>query len=88
MNIKKYAFVISAPNRQNIVMALSTEKTPTQLVKELGKQDANISRTLRELTSQKIIICLTPDNKRGRIYRLSKEGKEIGDKLLLISSKN
>ena len=42
MNFKKYAFVISAPNRQKIVMALSTEKTPTQLVKELNKKEGEV----------------------------------------------
>jgi len=82
MNFTKYGFVMSAPNRKEIVLALDSEKTPTQLVKKLGKQDANISRSLRELTDKGIIICLTPENKRGRIYRLSKDGKLIRDKII------
>ena len=81
MNYKLYSFVLAAPNRRKVVMALDTEKTPKQLVKELGKQDANISRTLRELTNERIIKCLTPHNKRGRIYILTKDGIDIRKKL-------
>jgi len=83
MDYQKYSFVISAPNRKEVVIALGMEKTPKELVKELGKQDANISRALRELAEKGIVKCLTPENKRGRIYVLSKIGKDIRKKLTL-----
>jgi DNA-binding transcriptional ArsR family regulator len=81
MNYQKYSFVVSAPNRKEIVKALDREKTPKELVKELKKQDANISRALRELVKEGVVICLTPKNKRGRIYTLSKVGFEIRKKI-------
>lgn len=87
MDFDKYAFVISAPNRKEVVIALDSEKTPKQLVKEIGKQDANISRALRELMEQQIVRCLTPENKRGRIYTLTADGAQIRQKLLSDSDK-
>ena len=82
MNYQKYSFVISAPNRKKVIIALDREKTPKELAKELRKQDANISRALRELTNEEIIKCLTPEKKRGRIYVLTKIGAEIRKKFL------
>jgi len=82
MNYQKYSFVISAPNRKKVIIALDREKTPKELAKELRKQDANISRALRELTNEEIIKCLTPEKKRGRIYVLTKIGVEIRKKFL------
>ena len=49
MDWKKYSFVIRSKIRQDIVKALTTEKRPSDLKKELKKEDSNISRALREL---------------------------------------
>ena len=81
MDWKKYSFVIRSKIRQDIVKALKTEKTPSDLKKELKKEDSNISRALRELLKKDIIICLTPHEKKGKIYTLSKAGNEIYDKI-------
>jgi len=81
MNYEKYGFVVSAPNRKRVILALDKEKTPSELTAELKMQDANVSRALTELTDAGIVRCLTPDNKRGRIYVLSKDGVEIRKRL-------
>ena len=81
MDWKKYSFVIRSTIRQNIVKSLKAEKTPSDLKKELKKEDSNISRALRELLKNKIIVCLTPEEKKGKIYTLSKLGNEINNKL-------
>ena len=81
MNYEKYGFVVSAPNRKRVILALDKEKTPSELTAELKMQDANVSRALTELTDDGIVRCLTPDNKRGRIYVLSKDGVEIRKRL-------
>ncbi|MFH1770320.1 MAG: ArsR family transcriptional regulator [archaeon] len=88
MNFDKLAFVIGAPNRIEVVLALDSEKIPKQLVKEIGKQDANISRALRELTKREVVKCLTPNNKRGRIYTLTPDGLQIRQKLLSNAKKD
>ena len=82
MNWFKYGYVISAPNRVKIVKLLDVERTPSQLTKLSKLPDSNVSRTLRDLVSKGIVEILTPQNKRGRVYRLSKIGKEIRERLL------
>jgi len=82
MDYDKYSFVLASPNRQKIVKALDKEKIPSQLSKELKMQDANIARALRELTIKGIIKCINPENKRGRIYILTSDGKSIRNKII------
>jgi Mn-dependent DtxR family transcriptional regulator len=41
-----------------------------------------VSKTLNELASAGNVICLTPKLKRGRIYELTRDGKEIAKYLM------
>jgi hypothetical protein len=42
---------------------------------------AQVSRAIAELKSQKLIKCLNPKEKTGRLYRLTKKGSAILKKL-------
>ena len=88
MDWKKYSFVTRSKIRQDIVKALETEKRPSDLKKELKKEDSNISRALTELLNKGIVVCLTPDEKKGKIYKLSKKGNEIYNKIINPDGKN
>ena len=85
MDLERYSFVMAGELRQKIVKLLDEPKTPTQLMDNIKTQDSSIARTLRELTKEKIVVCLFPKKKKGRLYALTKEGKEIKDKLRYIS---
>ncbi len=82
MKLEKYSFVLSGELRQKIVKLLDEPKTPKQLMDAIKTQDSSIARTLRELSEKKIAVCLFPRKKKGRLYSLTKEGKEISKKLL------
>lgn len=82
MDLKRYSFVLAGELRQKIVESLGEPKSPTQLVNEIKTQDSSIARALRQLTEEKIVVCLFPDKKKGRIYELTKEGKLIREKLV------
>jgi len=60
-----------------VFLALETPKTPTQLAKSLKIHLPHVSRALGELESRKLVECLTPAEKVGRIYRLSAEGRRV-----------
>jgi predicted transcriptional regulator len=64
-------------NRRRVFLALETPKAPTQLSKELKIHLPHISRSLSELEFRKLVECLTPGEKVGRIYRLSAEGRRV-----------
>ena len=81
MDLGKYSFVLAGRLRKQIVLLLDEPKTPTQLTDTIKTQDSSIARTLRELRKEKIIICLFPEKKKGRLYKLTKQGGDIRTKL-------
>jgi len=81
MNWKLYSFVIRSEKRKKILLSLKTPKTPTQIGSEVEASISHVSRTLKQFVDKGIIGCLTPKEKVGRIYSLTKEGKDILQKL-------
>jgi len=78
MDWKKYGYVISSDYRKKVVISLLAEpKTPKQIAVEINLYLSHVSKTLNELQQHEIAVCLTPELKRGRIYELTKEGKEV-----------
>jgi predicted transcriptional regulator len=83
MDWKKYGIVISSRYRQEVIKTLMQRpKTPKQISIETGLYLSHVSKTLNELSSLEIVTCLTPDLKRGRIYDLTKDGRDIASYLL------
>ena len=74
----KYGFVQASKYRTKIVESLSrSPKTPSQITKETGLFKTHVSTVLKELVTEGIVECLTPNLRRGRIYGLTKDGKLI-----------
>lgn len=71
------SYVVRGRNRKRVFLALETPKTPTQISKELKIHLPHVSRSLAELESRKLVECLTPSEKVGRIYRLSGKGRRV-----------
>lgn len=59
------------------MLHLDNPKTPTILAKNTDLNLANVSRTLTELGKRGLVICLTPKKRVGRIYSLTKTGKDV-----------
>jgi len=76
------SYVIASKTRKAILLKLETPRTPTFLSKELNVNLANISRSLAELEDKDIVVCLTPNQKVGKIYSLTKKGTDIIGKIL------
>jgi predicted transcriptional regulator len=77
MDLKKYGFVMAGELRKNIVKLLEEPKTPTQLKDLIKTQDSAIARCLRDLEQEKIIELINPDVRKGKVFVLTREGKEI-----------
>ena len=71
------SFISRSKNRANLLKALKEPKTPTQLSKELSLNIGYISNLIIDLLKRKLIICLTPNEKRYRLYKVSKKGGNI-----------
>ena len=77
MNWELYSFVVRSKRRVQILKCLEKPKTPTQIAKEIKSSVSHVSRTLREFKKRKLVKCMTPEEKIGRIYTLTNTGKEI-----------
>lgn len=82
VNWKKYGYVIASTYRQKVVLALrESERTPKQIAERTRLHPSHVSHVLADLLERELAICLTPNLRRGRIYALTQEGKEIAAKL-------
>ena len=81
MSWDEISYVIASKTRKSIVIKLDTPRTPTFLAKDLSINLANVSRALTELEEKNVVVCLTPKQKVGKIYSLTKKGKDISIKM-------
>jgi DNA-binding MarR family transcriptional regulator len=51
--------------------------TPTELATKLQIQRSTVSRAILELQDKKLIKCLTPNEKMGRLYQITDLGRKI-----------
>ena len=78
MDWNKYGYIFSSGYRKKVVCALlNGPKTPKQIATEVNLYLSHVSKTLNELQEHDIALCLNPTLKRGRIYELTKEGREL-----------
>ncbi len=77
MDYKLLSFVLRSKKRKAIVASLSVSKTPTEIASEVGVSVSHVSRTLKEFVGKGIVELKTPNERVGRIYELTKEGKDI-----------
>ncbi|KHO55100.1 MAG: hypothetical protein QT10_C0007G0086 [archaeon GW2011_AR19] len=71
------SFIVRNKNRRAVFEALENPKTPTNLSEELKINIGFVSNLLIELQERKMIECLSPNEKRNRFYKVTKEGKKI-----------
>jgi len=82
MNIEKLSWVLRGKQRREIIKFMDKVQTPTQIAKRSRYSLNHTSRVLRDFVKKGIAKCLNPKEKTGRLYTLTKEGKEIRDKLI------
>lgn len=75
------SFVSRGKVRKQVLRELKEPHTPTELSRLLKTHRSTISRTLLALQKKGIIKCITPKEKMGRYYQITKIGKKISDKI-------
>lgn len=82
MDWTKYGHVIASEHRKKVVITLTERpKTPKQIANDTGLYLSHVSHTVQDLTKKGIVECLTPELRRGRIFKLSEDGQEIAKQL-------
>ena len=72
------SYVISSSIRLRVLIKLEKGVyTPKQLSDALNVQMSRISTVLKELSESHLVKCLTPHQKKGRLYTITEEGREV-----------
>ena len=85
MSWEDVSYVLRSKTRKAILARLDTPSTPTLLAQELHTSIPNISRALRELLSKKLIESLTPKQRSGKLFVVSKQGRLVSSRVKEIS---
>lgn len=79
---KLLSFVLSSSYRRKIMIALAKgPSTPKDLSVKTGLRIAHVSLVLKQLREKDLVICRTPEVKKGKIYTLTKKGEMIIQKI-------
>lgn len=77
-----YSWVMRGSQRRKVLKALNKPRLPTELKNEAKMSLTNVSKTLKSFQGKGIVECLTPHNKTGKIYGLTKKGRKIREEML------
>ena len=79
---KLYAWIKRGKRRKEILHFLSNSNqpvTPKEIKDELKISLSQVSLLLKELTQNKLILCLNPEDNIGKLYTISEDGKRLMD---------
>ncbi|MCK5281775.1 MAG: winged helix DNA-binding protein [Nanoarchaeota archaeon] len=81
MDWEIYSSVVRGKYRKKVVLALKVERIPSQIAKITKISSSHVSRALSELRDKGLVECINAKDTSGRIYRLTKKGREIMEHL-------
>jgi len=71
-------YTIASKYRQKVMNSLKDGAlTPGTISKKTELHLSHVSLTLKQLVEKKLVICLTPKLKKGKLYDLTKTGKDL-----------
>lgn len=79
-----YAWLKRGNRRRDVLRVIASSNTPltvNEIKTKVKIAIAQASFTVKELLDKKMIECLNPKDKIGRIYRITREGKGIWQQL-------
>ena len=75
--IDAISMVQSSENMENLLRYLNNRiKTPTKIAKALKLSQGNVSRTLQKLMKKRLVKCINPEKKVGKLYKVTALGKK------------
>ncbi|MCK4792631.1 MAG: hypothetical protein KAV87_53370 [Desulfobacteraceae bacterium] len=87
VDLNTYAWIVRGKQRIATVKAITHQMTPSQIHKKSKQYDEkislnNTSDVLRSFVRQELAICLNPEAKTGRLYKLTEMGEGIKEELM------
>ena len=86
-NLELLAWVLRGSQRREIIKVMDKPKIPAQIYKEAIKLNSKITRNstsdvLKTFVKKKLARCINPKEVKGRIYELTKKGKDLRKKVV------
>ena len=79
---KELEFVKNSQYRIKVIKTLEGNvKMPNEIATDAGIEKNIISNIIKQLREQDILVCINPEVRKGRLYRLTDLGNEIAKKL-------
>lgn len=75
------SFVSRGKIRKKVLFNLKNPNTPTELSKIIKTHRSTTSRAILVLEKKQLIRCITPNERMGRYYQITKFGQEILQKM-------
>jgi len=80
-NYTDYSWVVRGSQKRKIIKTLNKPKIPSQIKGETKLSLNNVSDVLREFRKKKLVKCLNPKEKTGRLYELTPKGMRIRERI-------
>lgn len=71
------SFVNRSRIRKSVLKNFEEPHTPTELSERIKTHRSTVSRATLELEKKGLVKCITPNEKMGRYYQISDEGRKI-----------
>ncbi|MHA1716972.1 MAG: ArsR family transcriptional regulator [Promethearchaeota archaeon] len=82
MDWNLFGFIKASDYRIKVIKALNDKKrTPKELSEITSIPLSHISTTLKQLIRKKVVICLTPGLRKGKLFELTKIGMDVLNEL-------
>jgi len=73
-----FGFIKASFNRQKILLALNgKDMTPLEIAKVTDLALSNVTKILGDLKKKNLVQCKTPRLRKGRIYTLTEDAREL-----------
>lgn len=77
-----YGYVSTSKRRISVITSLKgNPMTPKQVAESTDIRLNHVSNVLSELSEESLVKCVNPDRKRGRVYKLTKIGDKVAEKV-------
>ena len=71
-------FIRQSPNRTKVLKTIGDDVLrPSEITNKTHVHINNVSRSLKQMREKNIVYLINPDSKRGRLYKLTYDGKEV-----------
>ena len=76
-------FIKISKHREKVFKSLKNgSKKPSDIAKDTGLHINNVSYSLKQLSEKELVYLLNPEDKKGRLYKLTELGEKLMKELL------